>query len=53
MGGDLPSFEDMQNAVAEVLDNLPRYQEQLKTLMTERFHLTPDLSTIVVGSPRP
>jgi len=44
-----PSFEDMQKAVADVLDNLPRYSEQLKTLMTERFHLTPVASTIVVG----
>ena len=47
-----PSFEDMQKAVAEVLDNLPKYREQLKTLMTERFHLTPELSTLIVGQPR-
>jgi transposase len=44
-----PSFEDMQKAVAEVLDNLPRYRQQLETLMTERFHLTPVVSTIIVG----
>jgi transposase len=44
-----PSFLDMQQAIADVLDNLPRYAEQLKTLMTERFHLTPLVSTIVVG----
>jgi transposase len=44
-----PSFEDMQQAVADVLDNLPRYREQLHSLMTERFHLTPTVSTIVVG----
>jgi len=44
-----PSFEAMQQAVAEVLDNLPRYTAQLQTLMTERFHLTPTVSTIVVG----
>jgi transposase len=44
-----PSFEDMQKAVADVLDNLPSYHEQLKTLMTERFHLTPVVSTIIVG----
>src|SRR5262249_56118861 len=43
-----PSFEEMQRAVAEVLDNLPRYREQLTTLMTERFHLTPAASTIIV-----
>jgi transposase len=44
-----PTFEDMQQAVAEVLDNLPRYRQQLETLMTERFHLTPLASTILVG----
>jgi len=44
-----PTFEDMQKAVAEVLDNLPRYRKQLETLMTERFHLTPVASTIIVG----
>jgi transposase len=43
------SFEAMQEAVAKVLDNLADYKEQLETLMTERFHLTPDLSTIVAG----
>src|SRR5262245_367240 len=44
-----PTFEAMQQAVAEVLDNLPRYSQQLQSLMTERFHLTPVVSTIVVG----
>jgi len=44
-----PTFEDMQQAVADVLDNLPRYREQLATLMSERFHLTPQASTILVG----
>jgi transposase len=44
-----PTFEDMQKAVADVLDNLPEYHEQLDTLMTERFHLTPIASTIIVG----
>jgi transposase len=44
-----PTFEAMQQAVAEVLDNLPRYREQLQSLMTERFHLTPVVSTILVG----
>jgi transposase len=48
-----PSFEDMQKAVADVLDNLPRYRPQLETLMTERFHLTPVVSTIVVGVGEP
>lgn len=44
-----PTFDDMQKAVADVLDNLPRYGQQLETLMTERFHLTPVVSTIIVG----
>jgi transposase len=44
-----PTFEDMQQAVADVLDNLPNYRERLDTLMTERFHLTPVPSTIIVG----
>src|SRR5690349_885042 len=44
-----PTFEPMPQAVAEVLDNLPRYHEHLATLMTERFHLTPEASTIRVG----
>ena len=48
-----PTFEDMQKAVADVLDNLPDYQEQLQTLMTERFHLTPLVSTIIVGVGEP
>ena len=39
----------MQQAVADVLDNLPKYRQQLTTLMTERFHLTPLVSTILVG----
>ena len=42
------TFEDMQKAVGDVLDNLPRYREQLTTLMTERFRLTPVASTITV-----
>src|SRR5215831_15564744 len=48
-----PTFEDMQQAVADVLDNLPRYREQLDTLMRERFHLTPQASTIIVGVGEP
>jgi hypothetical protein len=48
-----PTFEGMQQAVADVLDNLPRYRKQLETLMTERFHLTPLVSTIVVGVGEP
>src|SRR5262249_6965870 len=48
-----PTFEDMQQAVANVLDNLPRYHKQLQTLMTERFHLTPAASTIIAGVGEP
>ena len=48
-----PTFEDMQKAVADVLDNLPRYRKHLETLMTERFHLTPLASTIIVGAGGP
>lgn len=44
-----PTFEDMQKAVAEVLDHLDRYEGKLKTLMTERFHLTPEGSIGTVG----
>ena len=44
-----PTFEAMQQAVADVLDHLDRYQERLASLMTERFHLSPVPSTIVVG----
>ena len=44
------SFEKMQEAVAKVLENLGDYKEQLKTLMTERFHLTPELATLVIDN---
>jgi transposase len=44
-----PTFEAMQKAVADVLDNLDRYQSELDSLMTERFHLTPRVETVVVG----
>jgi transposase len=43
------TFEDMQQAVADVLDHLDRYDEHLATLMTERFHLSPRIETVVVG----
>jgi hypothetical protein len=33
----------MQAAVAQVLDHLEDYREELTVLMTERFHLVPDL----------
>lgn len=43
------SFEAMQQAIADVLDNLDRYRDELETLMTERFHLSPQIETVVVG----
>jgi transposase len=43
------TFADMQAAVADVLDHLDRYEEQLATLMTERFRLSPRIETVVVG----
>jgi transposase len=43
------TFEVMQQAVADVLDHLERYEEQLTSLMTERFHISVQVSTIVVG----
>jgi len=33
------TFEDMQAAVSEVLDNLEDYRGELRTLMTETFHV--------------
>ena len=50
---DLPkwhaTFEDMQQAVADVLDNLDRYKEEFDSLITERFPISPRVATIVVG----
>ncbi|MHB8736639.1 MAG: transposase [Terriglobales bacterium] len=43
------TFEDMQQAVADVLDDLACYEDHLATLMTERFHLSPRIETVVVG----
>jgi len=43
------TFEDMQQAVADVLDNLDRYKSELASLMTERFHLSPRVEAVVVG----
>ena len=36
------TFEAMQAAVAEVLDDLGRYRTELDTLMTEEFHILKD-----------
>jgi transposase len=36
------TFEDMQAAVTDVLGNLHRYRNELKTLMTENFHILND-----------
>jgi transposase len=43
------TFEEMQQAVAAVLDHLERYEEQLASLMTERFHVSPRVEVVVVG----
>ena len=40
------SFEKMQEAVARVMDNLPDHEAKLRTLMTERFHLVPEIPTL-------
>jgi transposase len=37
------TYEAMQAEVAQVLDHLEDYREELAMLMTERFHLVPDL----------
>src|ERR1700732_2751221 len=33
------TFEDMQAAVSEVLDHLENYRGEMRTLMTEKFHI--------------
>jgi transposase len=43
------SFEAMQEAIADVLDHLDRYRDELDSLMTERFRLSPRIETAVVG----
>ena len=43
------SFEAMQEAIADVLDHLERYHDELDSLMTERFRLSPRIETVVVG----
>jgi transposase len=35
------TFEEMQQAIANVLDNLDKYTDERDTLMTERFRLVP------------
>jgi transposase len=37
------TYEALQAAVAQGLDNLQAYREELTTLMTERFHLVPEI----------
>ena len=43
------TFEEMQEAVAAVLDHLERYEDQLASLLTERFHVSPRAEVVVVG----
>ena len=33
------TFEDMQAAVSEVLDHMEDYRDELRSLMTEKFHI--------------
>src|SRR5262249_41070814 len=40
------TFEELQQAVAGVLDHLEHYEEQLASLMTERFHVSPRVELI-------
>ncbi len=42
------TYEGMQAAVAQVLDNLHEYREELAALMTERFHLVPEMAAEAV-----
>jgi transposase len=43
-----PTYEAMQAAVAQVLDHLQDYREELTALMTERFHRVPAMSAETV-----
>jgi transposase len=43
-----PTFEGMQEAVAEVLDHLERYHSELDRLMSEEFHILKDKDLPVV-----
>jgi transposase len=43
-----PTFEGMQEAVAEVLDHLERYHSELDSLMSEEFHILKDKDLPVV-----
>ena len=36
------TFDDMQAAVSSVLDHLQDYSDDLRTLMTEKFHIIDD-----------
>ena len=42
------SYEAMQATVAKVLDHLEDYREELAALMTERFHLVPEMQAETV-----
>jgi transposase len=33
------TFEEMQEAVSEVLDHLDKYRDELATLMVDKFHI--------------
>jgi transposase len=42
------SYEAMQAAVAKVLDHLQDHREELTALMTEHFHLVPEMPAEMV-----
>lgn len=43
-----PTFQAMQDAVANVLEHLQNYREELQTLLTEKFWIVPDLEAQAV-----
>jgi transposase len=43
------TFAEMQQAVAAVLDHLERYEEELASLMTERFQVSPPVEVVGGG----
>ena len=43
------TFAGMQAAVAQVLDHLDEYKEELVTLMREKFHVVPEVPQAVLS----
>jgi transposase len=42
------TFAEMQAGVAAVLDNLPQYAAELRTLLTEKFRLAPEMNEVLL-----